>query len=134
MKKYLIATHGKLSYGFKDTLELIIGIRPNVEYVSAYADGYNDSINENIMNIMSNLDDKDELIVCTDILGGSVTNQFLKYLNKANIHLITGINLPLLIEMILSTEQDTNELIKNSINKAKEGIIYVNDLLKEQHI
>ncbi len=44
--------------------------------------------------IIDALCDDEELIVTTDIFGGSVNNEFMKYLSKSNIHLIAGVNLP----------------------------------------
>lgn len=129
MRKYLIATHGKFSNGLKDTLDIIIGIHPEVECICAYTDKDNIPINEKILKSVSKLSDSDELVVFTDILGGSVTNQFLQYLQRKNIYLVAGVNLPLIIEMVLSQEKNTKELIKSAIVKAKEGIVYVNDLL-----
>ena len=131
MRRYIIASHGKFSYGIKNSLEMIIGERANIDYICAYVNGNNESVDNKIKEMLKKVQDDDEVIVFTDILGGSITNLFLKYAKKKNIHIIAGTNLPLVLEVVTSEDLPIDVVIKNSINSAKESIVYLNKLIEK---
>ena len=75
-----------------------------------------------------------EVIVITDIFGGSVNNLFMEEipLNK-NIHLITGLNLPLVLNLLGEQENYLipEELIQNSMEISSDAVKYCNlELIK----
>ena len=74
----------------------------------------------------------EDILVFTDLLGGSVNQEFVKQL-KPNVHLITGMNLPVIMALLLQLEnQELSEsLITQAIEEAKNQIIYVNHFLQE---
>jgi fructoselysine/glucoselysine PTS system EIIA component len=128
-RKFLIATHGTFSAGAKSSLDLIIGETAQLFIIQAYANE-NVAIEDEIKAILDQVGTQDELIVFTDIMGGSVTNQLVQHALKPNVHIVSGFNLPLLIEAILGdADTPVNELIEAAISNAKEQIVYVNKLL-----
>ena len=128
-RKFLIATHGTLAAGIKSSLDIIIGAMEHVFLIQAYVDE-NISVETEIQEILKQVNDDDELIVFTDILGGSITNQVLQHALQANVHIISGVNLPLVIEVMLAdTETPIDEVIGTAIDNAKEQMVYVNKLL-----
>ncbi|HEY5406005.1 MAG TPA: hypothetical protein VIJ92_02920 [Ginsengibacter sp.] len=129
MRKFLIATHGTFSSGIKSSLDIIIGEMENVFIIEAYIDG-NKSIEDALNYVLKNVNDNDELIVFSDLLGGSITNQVLRYALKENVHVVSGINLPLLIDVMLAdAETPVAEVIESAIHNAKDQIVYVNKLI-----
>jgi fructoselysine and glucoselysine-specific PTS system IIA component len=132
-RKFLIATHGTLASGMKSSLDIIIGAMEHVFLIQAYVDE-NISVETEIKGILKQVNDDDELIVFTDILGGSITNQILQHAQRSNVHIISGINLPLVIEVMLAdTDTLVDELIAAAIDNAKEQMVYVNKLLTAQN-
>jgi fructoselysine and glucoselysine-specific PTS system IIA component len=132
-RKFLIATHGTLAAGIKSSLDIIIGSMEHVFLIQAYVDE-NTSVETEIKSLMEKVNDNDELVVFTDILGGSITNQILQHSLKSNVHVISGFNLPLIIDIMLAdTETPINEVIGTSIENAKEQMVYVNKLLTGQN-
>ena len=84
-----------------------------------------------IKEIIDALCDDEELIVTTDIFGGSVNNEFMKYLSKSNIHLIAGVNLPLLFELIMNLEsENTVQMIETAVKNARKQLQYCNRLIQ----
>ena len=70
---------------------------------------------------------EDELIVITDIFAGSVNNEFVRFLARPNFHLLSGLNLPLIIDLLISAgEENTEKLISEALTSAKESIQYCN--------
>ena len=129
MRKFLIATHGSFSAGIKTSLDIIIGETENVFIIQAYVNG-NKSIEDELNEVLKNVADEDELVIFSDLLGGSITNQVLRVAMKENIHTVSGFNLPLLIDILLAdTETPIHEVIESAINNAKEQIVYVNKLI-----
>jgi fructoselysine and glucoselysine-specific PTS system IIA component len=52
--------------------------------------------------VLKNISDGDELVIFSDLLGGSITNQAIRFALKENVHIVSGFNLPLLIDVLLS--------------------------------
>lgn len=132
-RRFLIATHGTFSAGAKSSLDMIIGAVPYVFIIQAYLDE-KVNVEQQIQEILEQVSDQDELVIFSDIMGGSVTNQLLQHALKPNIHILSGFNLPLLIDVMLA-DQDTpvNEVIRSAIENAKEQMVYVNELLTSEN-
>ena len=133
MRKFLIAAHGSFSSGIKSSLDIIIGKMENIFIIDAYVDG-NKSIEDELNTILANVQPGDELIVFSDLIGGSITNQILRYALKENVHVVTGMNLPLLIDIILA-DADTPiaDVIENAISIAREQVVYVNKIINKEN-
>jgi mannose/fructose-specific phosphotransferase system component IIA len=133
MRKFLIATHGAFAKGVQSSLDMIIGETENVFLIQAYLDE-NVSVEDELAAVLTNITLEDELIIFTDLLGGSVNNIMLREALKANVHIVSGFNLPLLIEIILGdTDTPANEVIESAITNAKEQMVYVNKLITQQN-
>lgn len=131
-RKFLLASHGRLAEGMKDTLEIIIGKQENVTSICAYTNEKNMDIQALVKGEVDKIQNEDELIVLTDIFGGSINNEFMKYIHKDNIHVIAGVNLSLLIEIVTKEAEDAAQIINDSIRNTKEATIYCNELLKSK--
>ncbi len=132
-RKYLIATHGTFSTGVKSSLNMIIGDTENLYIIEAYVD---DKVNieDQIKLVLDEISNEDELIIFSDIMGGSVTNQLLQQVLKSNAHIVSGFNLPLLIEIMLAdAETPIAEVIDDAIINAKEQMVYVNKLINSNN-
>ena len=93
----------------------------------------NFNLKKEIDEILKKYNNK-EVIVITDIFGGSVNNLFMEKipLNK-NIHLITGLNLPLVLNLLGEQENYLipEELIQNSMEISSDAVKYCNlELIK----
>ena len=71
-----------------------------------------------------------ELVVLTDILGGSVNNEFMGLLDKYNFHLITGLNLALLFEVVTCPAEDLTANLPSIVEQAREHIVLCNELVE----
>lgn len=129
MKKILIITHGKFAEGIVSTVEIITGKQDNLYFINAYVD--DQSIEKKMDNFFKeNINSDDQLIIFTDLFGGSVNQTAIRYLSEQNLNIIAGFNLPLLLEVLMLDEsQLTPEKLREVTNSAKEQIIYVNDEL-----
>lgn len=126
MASVIISTHSEMALGVKKTVEYIMGKQDSLYAVPAYTEGegpFLSSIEEIIKN-----NSEDEIFLLTDIFGGSVNNELNKLINKfSKIHLITGVNLPMVIQLLLSNEESAEEQAHKAIIEAQSGIIYMNE-------
>jgi mannose/fructose-specific phosphotransferase system component IIA len=131
MRKFLIATHGQFARGVKSSLDIIIGQTENVFLIEAYVEE-NKGIESEMEAILENIGEGDELIIFTDLLGGSITNQVLRSTQNRNVHVVSGFNLALLIEVLMAdTDMPAPEVIESAIVNAKEQMAYVNKLFPD---
>lgn len=126
MRKYIIASHGRFAEGIYESVAMIIGKQDNVQILNCYTNGADAKLL--IENAMSSISDEDEAVVVTDIFGGSVNNEFMKYLGRPNFHLIAGMNLPLLIQLFLSQNENTEEMIKEILSDGGANPKYCNEI------
>lgn len=123
--KYIIATHGKMASGIKNTIEMLTGKKEDVYTIDAYIE------NQDFVETLQKLLDlfKDEYIyVFTDIVSGSVNQAVSGFLDRYRIHLITGINLPVILELVFRNEELSDEEISAIVEEARRHLIYVNRL------
>lgn len=128
-RKFLIATHGMFATGVKSTLDIIIGQTENVFLIEAYVKG-NKGIEEDLAALLKGLARHEELIIFTDLLGGSITNQAVRLTQGRNVHIVSGFNLALLIEVLMAdANMPAEEVIETAIANAKEQIAYVTKMM-----
>lgn len=124
MRKIIIASHGKLAEGFVSTVKFFAG-EQNISFICAYVD--NRSLEDKITSILNDIKEDDELIVFTDLLGGSVNRAFLSYLNREHTHIIAGTNLAVILEIISKQEQYlTQKEVEDMVVEAQKQLVYMN--------
>lgn len=133
MKKIIIASHHQLAQGFKETINYIIP-EINAEIIAITAYTNNLPVEKEISDALSESAFEDEIIVFTDLLGGSVNQAFASYLSRPHFHVIAGMNLPIIMTILLTlNEENTSpEHLRQSIQEAQEQIVYVNDFFAKQ--
>lgn len=131
MRRFIVVSHAYMAQGIVSSLELIAGKQPNLTYHCAYVEANNPYQVELIKEIESYPVD-DEIVIFTDLFGGSVNNEIMALTNQyANIHLVTGMNLLLLLSIMLASKaEDISKVINDNIEQARSGIIYCNELSK----
>lgn len=123
MKK-LIITHGSFATGIKGALEVIMGPNDELTTIDAFVDDR--SLAQLITPYLETLDlTQEKLLVFTDLPGGSVNQYFLSEVLNENVFIVSGINLPLILELSLMPEELlTEETIENAVNMAREQLVY----------
>lgn len=126
-RKLVLASHGNFAEGIKHSLELICGNTTPIQTINAYTEEGFD-LTAAVAQIMAEQAADEQMIVVTDLFGGSVNNEFLTYIYQENFFLIAGMNLPLLIELVtqLDSPQPTTEWIQKILNSSKQLIQFCN--------
>ena len=133
--KYLVATHGTFSKGIIDSLKLIAGEDIEIDCFSMTKEKSSDDAEAEMTAYLEQNQDQ-TLIVLTDVFGGSVANLFTNHLlNGYEFQLITGVNLPMLLSLILSEETaelSVEDWVLRGIEEVKTGFLHINQLIKQQ--
>ncbi len=100
---------------------MIVGeLAVNVETYSLYpgesAGDYVRSIEENVKC------SEERIFLVVDVVGGSVYNEFFTLTKYANVRLFTGMNLPLVLELVTNGEDFSDEDIDAALTNARDGI------------
>jgi len=134
MRKYLIATHCTFAQGIKSSAEYILGPQEDMDVINAYeTDDYD--LKKVITGKLGELASDDELVVLTDMFGGSVCNEFMLTLADSRVYLIAGVNLPMIMDL-LTAPQDmpVREVIDRALQVAKEEVLFCNDIREEGNV
>lgn len=128
----VLVSHGLLAKGLVDATKLIVGDN-ELNFVGLYQghdlDYFKNEVKQKI------LDQKNafgEVIVLTDLMYGTPFNVVSCMMADIDFLHYTGINLPLLLEIVTSHKTLSLEAIRVRIEEEKNrSIVCVNDLLEE---
>jgi len=117
----LIVTHGRLGEGLLDAMQMIAGPQEKVDFVSLKEGDSIDELKERILSAVKMLDDGSGVLVFVDMFGASPSNAAAYLLNE-NVEVITGVNLPMLLEIVSFRESSSlQELSANAMKFAQGG-------------
>ena len=127
MRHIVLVGHARFAEGMASAAWLITGKK--VPFFNAYLEGKEDFKPE-LSEYLAKLPKEDEVVLLTDLFGGSVNNDILAaYRSKDRIHIVTGTNLALILGLLFADEgTDTETVIRQCIAEAREGMCYGNDL------
>lgn len=127
-RQYIIASHAHFAQGIYESVKLLAGEHEGVHVLNAFVDG-NEDVQECAASVLCSIPDDVDVVVLTDLMGGSVNNEFTKLmLTHKNVFLVANMNLPLLLTLFLSDEdQDTAELLRGLVASDEVRPKFVND-------
>lgn len=134
--KIVLISHSNMAVGMKQTLNMIVGDDKSVLAFAAYINGSTTEIQK--VKRMVETEKQEQFIILTDLLGGSVNNEMMQLLeNNENVKLVTGMNLPLAMQLQLkasTTENISDEELTSIIDQSKKSLVNVKKLLVEKRM
>ncbi|HDX7259343.1 TPA: PTS sugar transporter subunit IIA [Clostridioides difficile] len=134
MTGIIIATHGNMAKAMLESAELIVGKQENVETLGL---NHGDSIDEFSRKLEDGIEKyKDEgVLVLLDFYGGTPFNTSAIIINKfakvCELECLTGVNLPMLLELFLNRDTMKLKDLKNLCEEVGiSGIKDVKTILK----
>ncbi|MDD3173258.1 MAG: hypothetical protein PHF63_06310 [Herbinix sp.] len=134
MRAYIVISHAYMSKGVVSSIKMIAGDQTQIDFICGYVDG-NQDMDRVIRTKLDSMNEYSEIIIFTDLFGGSVNNAVLRVTGQLkNIHVITGVNLTLILGILLASEEDNiEEVIRENITEARNGMVYCNDLTTDNN-
>lgn len=134
MTHIIMVSHGEYAKAMIESAELIVGEQENITAFGFNLGDSVDQLQESIANELKRVQrnsDRDVLVL-TDMFSGSPFNAVTSLMQEYSFHHITGINLPLMLEVLMSRDESSvEELCKSVLEKGKDTIVYVNKFLEE---
>ncbi|WP_240131354.1 PTS mannose/fructose/sorbose transporter subunit IIAB [Collinsella sp. BIOML-A6] len=122
MNQIILASHGGLAAGAKDTLEMVLGDVSNVHVVSLARDD-KEPITNKVETMIATFNADDTVYVLTDMLGSSVNNSMVELSrNGAAFTVISGFNIPLALTLAMSPAPVKGAELAALINEARTGL------------
>ncbi len=121
MRHIVLASHGSLAAGMKSSVELIAGDQPGLATVCAYTEECPTAA-EPLAALVESLAEGDELVIVTDVLGGSVNNEASQFVDVPGVYVATGMNLAFVLSLVVDTGTPTAELVDESVAEAREQL------------
>ena len=120
----VLVTHGRLAEELIAALEHVVGPQPNVTAVCIGPDDDMEQRRKEILERAAKADEGDGVVLLTDMFGGTPSNLAISVMDKANVEVIAGVNLPMLVK--LASVRKTEKL-SDAVHSAQEaGRKYIN--------
>ena len=104
----VLVTHGQLATEFRHAVEHVVGPQDNFETVAIGADDDMEQRRRDILDSVAKVEEGDGVVLLTDMFGGTPSNLAISVLDRANVEVIAGVNLPMLIK--LASVRSTSKL------------------------
>jgi PTS system mannose-specific IIA component len=114
----VIVTHGGLAGEFRAALEHVVGQQTQLETISIGPDDDMELRRADILAAVKRADAGDGVVVLTDMFGGTPSNLAISVMNDANVEVIAGVNLPMLVKLA-SIRAETE--LRTAVDLAKES-------------
>lgn len=118
----VILSHGALAVGLVDTVKMLFGDPENVAAFSLEAGDDIDQYRKTFAKTFESFPEGS--IILADLYGGTPCNQVLLYAQESGkaLKLVCGVNLPMLLNVIISREADKDGLVEAALDNGKAGI------------
>lgn len=132
----ILASHGKFADGILQSGSMIFGDQDNVESVILLPNEGPDDIRLKMENAIGRMDNKDEILFLVDMWGGTPFNQANKLVteNGGKWAIVTGLNLPMLIEAYASrlSMYTAHDIAKHILSESRSGIKILPEELEQK--
>ncbi len=114
----VLITHGRLAEELVSSLEHVVGPQSNICAVCIGPDDDMERRSADIMECIHKVDEGNGVVLLTDMFGGTPSNLAISIMEKANVEVIAGVSLPMLIKLVGICETETLEEAAVSAQKA----------------
>ena len=121
----VLVTHGRLADELVSALEHVVGAQTNVATVCIGPDDDIEQRRTQILESVATADVGKGVILLTDMFGGTPSNLAISVMGKANVEVIAGVNLPMLIKLASVREAEPLAQAVASAQEAGRKYIHV---------
>ena len=95
----VLVTHGRLAVEFRAALEHVVGPQQQIETITIGPDDDVEQRRRDIIEAVKRADTDDGVVILTDMFGGTPSNLSISVMNRPNVEVLAGINLPMLVKL-----------------------------------
>lgn len=120
----VLVTHGRLAEEFVAATEHVVGQQEDIRAICIGPDDDMEQRREDIVKAVEQVDSGAGVVLLTDMFGGTPSNLAISLLDRGNVEVVAGINLPMLIKMVSVRQSMT---LVEAVEAAQEaGRKYIN--------
>lgn len=115
MLKLFLSSHGHMASGMKSSVKILTGSDSILTVFDAYVDQA--SVKDQLDAFYETVTEDDQVLLLSDLYGGSVNQTMSLFLDKPNTMLVAGVNLALVLELTCRqsiTKEELEELVEQS--------------------
>jgi len=129
----VLVTHGRLAQEFVAATEHVVGPQDQVRAISIGPDDDMEQRRQDILDAVSDVETGSGVILLTDMFGGTPSNLAISVMEKANVEVIAGINLPMLIKLAsMRGEDDMGKAVAAAQESGRKYINVASHLLNDK--
>ena len=130
----LVLSHGEMAHGMIHSLNFLYGQAEGLRALCLYPEHSPEDFDAMLAEAVAEVDTGDGVLIFTDINGGTPANRtLLLAAQRADVEVITGMNLPLLLAAVSSRDFCTlPQLVEELLEESKLSIVCTSRALREQ--
>ena len=126
----VLVTHGNLALEFISAMQHVVGKQEKVAAVCIGPEEDMEMRRQEILDKVGEVDSGAGVVVLTDMFGGTPSNLAVSIMDRANVEIIAGVNLPMLIKIAtLRKEKNLKETVSGAQEAGKKYINVASQLL-----
>lgn len=131
--KVIAVSHGTYAEGLIDTVQMIAGPQEDLKAFGLAEEESVDTFRERIEEEIKAAGDGEEILIVSDLFYGSPFNAVVSLMQKYDLYHLTGINLPLMMEVIMGRYggKTAQEICESALEAASGTFRDVRELFKE---
>ena len=127
----ILVTHGRLAEEFIAAAEHVVGAQANVKAICIGPDDDMEVRRTNIKDAINEVNSGDGVIILTDMFGGTPSNLAISLMDRGNLEVVAGMNLPMLIKLAkVRGKEDLATAVDQAQESAKKYINVASALLQ----
>ncbi len=126
----VLVTHGNLAIEFIAAMQHVVGKQEQIDSVCIGPEDDMEMRRKEILQKVDNVDKGHGVVVLTDMFGGTPSNLAISIMDRANVEILAGVNLPMLIKLAsLRKEKGLKEAVLGAQEAGKKYINIASQLL-----
>jgi len=131
MTGLVVVAHAGLAAELINAAEMIVGTIEGAASVEIKPEDSVDQIRSALTSAIESVS-SENIIIMTDMFGGTPSNMSLSFLQENRIEVLTGVNLPMIIRFASDRAQcGVSELASHIRDSGREGVTVAGDFLKK---
>jgi len=95
----ILVTHGRLAEELRSAMEHVVGAQRNVKTICIGPEDDIDNRRAEMEACIRQCDTGDGVVLLTDMFGGTPSNLAIAMMERRNVEVIAGVNLPMLVKL-----------------------------------
>ena len=118
MLKIFLSSHGHFASGIQSSCGILLGPSENLTVFDAYID--ETSVQEHLDAFYKTVGPQDEVLLCSDLYGGSVNQVMYTYLTRPNTRLVAGVNMTFMMNVLGEEDGLSDARLAEIIDESRE--------------